>query len=251
MNHRLLCPLYGLLVAVSACRGREPESSPAEAAMPPVLGPEVGQAIEALIHSEAVRAKVPAGWTLDSVQIQARSIELKATGPQGATAVATLKPKSGAEGGRWFSYEFRDAGAVLKPLAEALDAGFESSPWRAPKPEGVPAQPGENSVSPPLPAGVGPTPVPAAKPAESSGAAPAVSPGPAPAPAPTTPSEPTAPAAPAPVPAAPAQPHSQSRSPAWVVLASSVAQVILVLGAVVSVLRDELRGLPHGRGGHP
>lgn len=244
MNMRILVTLVaaGALAGLPGCRDKEPAGDRGTP-RPPVLSPEVGKTVEKIVQSASVKAAVPPGWTLESIQVQARSILLKLVGPDGATASLEMRSPDagGAEKGRWFSYDAPATPPGLKALAAALDAGFTASPWSEPKREGIPPHPGEAPAAPP-PGSASPAPseAPAAPPAPAT---------PAPtgeAPAPEAPAGAGAPPpATAPAPATP-PPPPQSRvrpapTPAWTALASASIQALAVIGVAGYVLRDETR----------
>ncbi len=256
MKTRIIVGLValGLGIGLFAYRDKGSQVPSAHGSNQAVLSPEVGKSLEGIVRSDRVKAAVPQGWTIESVQVQARSIVVKLTGPGGAGASVQLKAPDagGAEKGRWFSFDVPDTPKGLKALAEALDAGFASSPWSEPKREGVPPHPGEAPAAlapgapveggqppppaPPVPTGGpgSPGPSPSAAPGQEPGAPPSGSGGPTPA---APPSEaPTAPS--------PASPQSRARpspTPAWTVVASASGQVLGLLGVVAWVLRDEWR----------
>lgn len=224
------------LALLAGCRKEPPPSDSATPKLP-VLSPEVGKQLEAIVQSAAVKAAVPQGWTLESLQVQARSIVIRLTGPGGAVASFEMvaRDTSGAEQGRWFAYKVPENPPGLKALAEALDAGFSTSPWSVPKHEGISPHPTEEPVAPPPGSGA-PPPVPQAPPPPP--ASPTGTGEPAPAPPPPPPS--------GPVPAPPPSPAPQSRTPptptpAWTVLASAAIQAGVVIGSVVHALRDAWR----------
>lgn len=196
------------IAVLPACRSRE-SSGEAERppAGPPVLSPEVGRQLEGIVRSDAVKSAVPAGWTLESVQVKARSILLKLVGPGGATASLEMRAQDagGAQKGRWFSYDAPATPPGLAALAAALDAGFPASPWSEPRHEGVAPHPGETPATPPggqaPPAPPQASPGPPSAPAGESPPAPPVPPGtpdPPPSAAPTPPPVPAPPPPPGP-----------------------------------------------------
>lgn len=131
------------LVAAFACRKVQPDSHEKSPPKPKVLAPEVGKVLEEVVRSDRVRAALPHGWTIESVQIQARSIIVKLSGPDGSGATLTLLPPGEApEQGKWFSYSVPPNPPGLKALAQAIDEGFHSDPWSEPKYEGI--KPPEN-----------------------------------------------------------------------------------------------------------
>lgn len=222
----------GLLTGLMACRETaKQEGGAGEPPRPLILSPEVGKTLEKAIQTPAVKAAVPQGWVLESVQVQARSIVVKVAGSDGAVAVVELKAQDlgGAEKGRWFAFDVPANPPGLKDLAMAVDAAFNTSPWSEPKREGIPPHPGEAPAPPP----------PSVAP---QGGPPSVPP---PAPSGEPPASPTPPGGGGPPAEAPAPaPQSKARpgpTPAWLVLASASAQVVAVVGVVGSVLYDEMR----------
>ena len=123
-------------VLVSIVVGSAVPAMPGGPEMPPgeaVLSSEVGDALSSAIRSPGVKSALPPGWTILSVRVTARSIDVSISGPGGASAVVRLLPPHAGGGrmGHWFSFAFEgeDLPPDIRGFAKALDGTFTDNPW--------------------------------------------------------------------------------------------------------------------------